>query len=66
MADQPKATKPVPTASRAGLLARHEAVRRRRNAASLGSAAHRAACEEIAQIEVEIARLDRNADPPLV
>jgi hypothetical protein len=65
MPDQPP-TQPAPVATRAELLARHQAVRRQRNAAPLGSAAHRAACEEIARIEVEIARLERSASPPLV
>ena len=53
-------------ASRAELLARHAAARERRNAAALGSQEFQAACEEIAGIEVEIARLERAANPPLV
>jgi hypothetical protein len=53
-------------AARAELLARHAAARRRRNSAALGSPDFRAACEEVARIEVDIARLERDAKPPLV
>ena len=53
-------------ASRADLLARHAAARERRNSAALGSQEFEAACEEIAAIEIEIARLERAANPPLV
>jgi hypothetical protein len=50
----------------AALLGRHAAARRRRNAAPLGSPDYEAACEEIARIEVEIARLGRAANPAQV
>jgi len=53
-------------ATRAELLALHAQTRTRRNAAVLGSAEHRAAVELIARIEVEIARIERAMDPPLV
>jgi hypothetical protein len=55
----------LPTA-RAELIARHVEARRRRHAAALDSPEFRAACEEIARIEIEIARLERSAIPPLV
>ena len=58
-------TAPPVEAARAELLARHAAARRRRNSAPLGSPDFRAACEEVARIEIEIARLER-ANPPLV
>ncbi|HXG40761.1 MAG TPA: hypothetical protein VNJ28_07435, partial [Candidatus Limnocylindrales bacterium] len=56
---------PLP-ASREELLVRHAEARRRRNAAPLGSEEYRAAAEEVARIEVEIARLERSLDPPRV
>jgi len=52
--------------SRAELLALHAETRRRRNAAALNSPEHRAAVDLIGRIEVEIARLERAMDPPLV
>ena len=52
--------------TRAELLALHTDTRRRRNAAELGSDEHRAAVELIGRIEVEIARIERAMDPPLV
>jgi hypothetical protein len=63
MTHQSSAT-PLP-ATRAELLALHAAARRRRNAAALGSAEYRDACEELARIEVQIARIERAAEPPL-
>ena len=56
---------PLP-GSRAELLALHAETRRRRNAAAHNSPEHRAAVELIGRIEVEIARLERAMDPPLV
>ena len=56
---------PLPGA-RAELLELHAETRRRRNAAELGSAEYREAVELIGRIEVEIARLERAMDPPLV
>lgn len=58
MADQPK--------TRESLLIEHAAARRRRAAAPLDSAAYRAASDEIARIEVEIARVERAMTPPRV
>jgi hypothetical protein len=42
------------------------AARRRRHAAELGSDAYREACDDIARIEIEIARVERAMDPPRV
>jgi hypothetical protein len=46
---------------REALMEQHRAARARREAAPLGSDAYRAAAEEIARIEVEIARIE---EPP--
>jgi hypothetical protein len=64
MTNQPPTAPMDPTV--AALLGRHAAARRRRNAAPLGSPDYEAACEEIARIEVEIARLGRAANPAQV
>jgi hypothetical protein len=52
-------------ATRAELLDRHAAARRKRNAAPLGSEAHRAAIDEIGRIEIRIAAIERDQVPPL-
>jgi hypothetical protein len=60
-------TRPEPAAlpqTRAELLVLHQAARRRRNSADLGSEAWAKASMEVARIEVEIARLERAMDPP--
>ena len=64
MTHEPAAT-PLP-GTRAELLALHAETRRRRNAAAHGSEQHKHAVEMIGRIEVEIARVDREATPPLV
>jgi hypothetical protein len=56
---------PLPT-TRAGLLALHRELRHRRDAAPLGSHERAEAMLEIGRVEVEIARLERAMDPPLV
>ncbi len=56
---------PLP-GTREGLLALHHETRQRRNAAAHGSADHKAAIELIARIEVEVARIERAMNPPLV
>ena len=56
---------PLPK-TRAGLEALHRATRSRRNQAAHGSPEHKAAIELIGRIEVEIARIERAMDPPLV
>jgi hypothetical protein len=48
------------------LLDQHAEARRVRNAATPGSPEHRAAVTRIAEIEIEIARLERSMDPPRV
>jgi hypothetical protein len=64
---------PTPAAARAAaeptresLLIEWREARRRREAADLGSKAFREASEEIARIEVEVARIERAMDPPRV
>jgi len=52
--------------TREELLARHAEWRAKRNAAELGSEPFRAAVAELERIEIEIARVDREADPPRV
>ena len=54
------------TPTRESLLAQWREARRRRAAAPLESEAFREASEEIARIEVEIARIERAMDPPRV
>jgi hypothetical protein len=64
---------PKPTAgetrlpkTRDELMALHRETRKRRNQAAHGSEEHAAAIDLIGRIEVEIARLERAMDPPLV
>lgn len=59
------ASTPLPD-SRDALLVLHRAARRRRDAAPLESEARAEAMEEIGRIEVQIARIERAMDPPLV
>ncbi len=56
---------PLPQ-SREALMELHRETRKRRNAAPHGSEEHAAAIDLIGRIEVEIARLERAMDPPLV
>jgi hypothetical protein len=59
---------PVPPqlpGTRAELMALHEAARRRRDASALGSDEYRAAAEEIARIEIQIARVEEPAAKPV-
>jgi hypothetical protein len=65
MADHETASEPLPQ-TRAELEALHAATRKRRNKAAHGSPEHKEAIELIGRIEVEIARLERAMDPPLV
>jgi hypothetical protein len=51
---------------RASLLALHREARRRRDAAPLMSHARAEAAYEIERIEIQIARIERAMDPPLV
>ncbi len=52
--------------TRLELLDLHRETRARRNAASHGSSEHVEAIELIGRIEIEIARIERAVDPPLV
>ncbi len=65
MADHDTDTQPLPQ-TREALMALHRETRARRNAAPHGSHEHAAAIDLIGRIEVEIARLERAMDPPLV
>ncbi|HEX5590414.1 MAG TPA: hypothetical protein VFX65_09015 [Candidatus Limnocylindrales bacterium] len=64
-ADTAHDAQPLPD-TREGLLALHREARRRRDGAPLDSEERAAATEEIARIEVHIARIERAMDPPLV
>jgi hypothetical protein len=52
--------------NRDALLVLHREARRRRDAAPLLSEERAEASEEIARIEIQIARVERAMDPPLV
>jgi uncharacterized protein YqeY len=56
---------PLPE-DRESLLALHRAARQRRDAAPLLSEARAEAAFEIERIEIQIARIERAMDPPLV
>ncbi|MEO5703700.1 MAG: hypothetical protein ABIZ52_06460 [Candidatus Limnocylindrales bacterium] len=56
---------PLP-GDRASLLALHREARRRRDAAPLMSEARAEAAYEIERIEIQVARIERAMDPPLV
>ncbi len=59
------AERPLPQ-TREELLALHRETRKVRNAAPHGSPEHAAAIALIGRIEVEIARIERAMDPPLL
>ena len=59
------ASKSLPD-DRPSLIAMHQAARRRRDAAPLGSHQRAEAAFEIERIEVHIAQVERAMDPPLV
>ena len=65
MADPDTIHDPLPQ-TREALMALHRETRARRNAAPHGSHEHAAAIDLIGRIEVEIARIERAMDPPLV
>ena len=56
----------APATTRDELLVLHAETRKRRNAAEWGSHEHTEAIDLIGRIEVEIARIERAMDPPLV
>ena len=51
--------------NRAALLVIHAEARRRRDRAELGGPQYRAACAEVATIEVQIARIEQAPMPPI-
>jgi hypothetical protein len=57
--------RPLPN-DRPSLIALHQAARRRRDRAPLGSHQRAEAAFELERIEVHIARVERAMDPPLV
>ena len=63
-ASEPAATAPATT--REALLVQHLEARRRRNAAEPGGPEWEHASAEVGRIEIEIARIEREMDPPLV
>ncbi len=65
MPERETASTPLPQ-TREALLALHAETRRRRNKAAHGSPEHVAAIDLLGRIEVEVARLERAMDPPLV
>lgn len=58
-------SKPLPE-DRASLLVLHREARKRRDAAPLMSEARAEAAFEIERIEIQVARIERAMDPPLV
>jgi len=56
----------APATTREDLLVQHMDARRRRNAAEPGGHEWEQASVEVGRIEVEIARIERAMDPPLV
>jgi hypothetical protein len=65
MSDHETASTPLPQ-TREKLLALHAETRRARNASAHGSPEHVAAIDLLGRIEVEVARIERAMDPPLV
>jgi len=61
-----KAAKTSLPQTRAELLALHRETRARRNAAAHSSPEHVEAVDLLGRIEIEIARIERTTDPPLV
>ena len=64
--EKPAATQKKLPATRPELLELHRELRRRRDAAPLDSHERAEAMEEIARVEVEVARRERAMDPPRV
>ena len=56
----------APATTREVLLVQHAQARRRRNAAEPGGQEWEHASAEVGRIEIEIARIERETDPPLV
>lgn len=64
--DLERPTGRTPSSPRDELMREWRAARARRDAAELGGEAYREACEDIARVEIEIARVERAMDPPRV
>ena len=56
----------APATTREALLVQHAEARRRRNAAEPGGQEWEHASADVGRIEIEIARIERETDPPLV
>ena len=56
----------APATTREALLTQHAEARARRNAAEPGGPAWEHASAEVGRIEIEIARVERAMDPPMV
>jgi len=56
----------APATTREVLLVQHAEARRRRNAAEPGGQEWEHASADVGRIEIEIARIERETDPPLV
>jgi len=66
MADTHEAGAVAPATTREQLLVQHAEARARRNATVGGSHEWEQASEEVGRIEIEIARVEREMDPPRV
>ena len=62
----PAHAQPALPQTRDALLDLHRETRARRNAAAHGSEEHKAAIDLLGRIEVEVARIEREMDPPRV
>jgi hypothetical protein len=62
----PQTNQPALPTTREALLELHRETRRRRNQAKHGTDEHKAAIDLLGRIEVEIARIEREMDPPRV
>jgi hypothetical protein len=58
--------RPALPQTREALLDLHRTTRATRNAAPHGSEEHKAAIDLLGQIEIEVARIEREMDPPRV
>jgi len=66
MSETQDAVAAAPATTREELLKQHAVARARRNAAVGGSHEWEQASDEVGRIEIEIARIEREMDPPRV
>jgi hypothetical protein len=66
MADTAQAGDVVPATTREELLVQHAEARRRRNSAPLGGHDWEEASQDVGRIEIAIAAMERQMDPPRV